>query len=86
MMYGRSQEIERRLLQVLRLIRKGRYSAPKLAAKLGVSIPTVSRCIESLKERGYGIRSVRSGSGWRYVVEGRQGASTSDSGLAHAGR
>jgi biotin operon repressor len=73
MIYRRSQEIELRLLQVLRLIRKGRYSTPKLAEKLGLSIPTISRCIESLKDRGYGIRSVRVRGSWRYVIEGQPG-------------
>jgi biotin operon repressor len=63
------QEIEHRLALVLRLLRKGRYSTPKLAAKLGVSVPTISRCIESLRDRGYVIRSLRGGDNWRYVVE-----------------
>jgi Mn-dependent DtxR family transcriptional regulator len=43
MLYKRSLEIEQRLETVLRLIRSGRYSTPKLAERLGVSIPTVSR-------------------------------------------
>ena len=59
MMYGRSLEIERRLEQVLRLVRTGRYSTPKIADKLGVSVPIVSRCIQSLKERGFAIRPIR---------------------------
>ena len=70
MRYRRSQEIEHRLAEVLRLIRKGRYSTPKLAATIGVSIPTISRCVESLRARGYEIRSVRGQRAWRYVLEG----------------
>ena len=42
-LYQRSLEIERRLEDVLGLIRRGRYSTPRIAAELQVSIPTVSR-------------------------------------------
>jgi biotin operon repressor len=88
MVYRRSQEIENRLALVLRLLRKGRYSTPKLAAKLGVSVPTISRCIESLRDRGYVIRSLRSGDTWRYVVESQPSSSrrqrVNDQRLAHA--
>ena len=87
MAYTRSQEIESRLLEVVRLIRTGRYSTPRLAEKLGVSIPTVSRCIESLKSRGFAIRSVRKGGSWRYVIEADPAVSRrqrQDPGLAHA--
>jgi len=88
MAYRRSQEIESRLVEIVRLIRKGRYSTPRLAEKLGVSIPTVSRCIESLKTRGFVIRSVRAGGAWRYVIEGEPTASRrqhqDDPRLAHA--
>lgn len=73
MLYMRSQEIELRLTEVLRLIRSGRFSTPGLAEKIGVSIPTISRCIESLRHRGYEIRSVRLRGAWRYVlVDGPQ--------------
>ena len=68
MLYQRSQEIERRLDQVLRLIRTGRYSTPKLAEEVGVSIPTVSRCVTALRERGHDIRAQKNGNGWRYVL------------------
>jgi biotin operon repressor len=70
MVYEQSQEIEARLKKVLRLIRRGGYSTPKLAARLGVSVPTISRCIESLRDRGYAIRSVRMRDAWRYVLDG----------------
>jgi biotin operon repressor len=68
MMYVRSREIEFRHTEVLRLIRTGRFSTPGLAEKIGVSIPTISRCIESLRNRGYEIRSVRLRGTWRYIL------------------
>ena len=71
MLYMRSQEIEHRLVEVLRLIQTGRFSTPGLAEKIGVSIPTISRCIESLRHRGYGIRSVRLRGRWRYILRGK---------------
>jgi biotin operon repressor len=74
MVYKRSLAIESRLKEVLRLIRKGRYSTPTLAAKVGVSIPTISRCIESLRDRGYPIKSVRTQDAWRYVLDQPSGA------------
>src|SRR5258707_10266193 len=68
MLYQRSQEIEQRLNTVLRLIRSGRYSTPKLAERLGVSIPTVSRCVTALRERGHDIRAEKSAQGWSYIL------------------
>lgn len=68
MIYQRSQEIERRLETVLRLIRTGRYSTPTLAEEVGVSIPTVSRCVNALRERGHDIKAERHADGWRYVL------------------
>jgi predicted DNA-binding transcriptional regulator YafY len=68
MLYQRSLDIERRLATVLRLIRSRGYSAPRIAEHLGVSIPTVSRDVTALRERGYDIRSERKGEGWRYVL------------------
>jgi DNA-binding MarR family transcriptional regulator len=53
MLYQRSMEIERRLEAALALIRSGEYSTPMLAEKLGVSIPTVSRHVTALRERGH---------------------------------
>jgi biotin operon repressor len=67
-LYQRSFAIEKRLLETLDLIRTGSYSTPTLAAALKVSIPTVSRCITALRERGYDIGSVRGESGWHYVL------------------
>jgi len=68
MLYQRSLDIERRLETVLRLIRSGGYSTPKIAEHLGVSIPTVSRDVTALRERGHDIRSERKGEGWRFVL------------------
>ncbi len=69
MHYQRSLEIETRLDAALRLIRTGSYSTPALARELGVSIPTVSRNVDALRERGHLIRSVRGENGWHYVLE-----------------
>ena len=68
MLYQRSMDIERRLATVLRLVRSGAYSTPMIAEELGISIPTVSRDVTALRERGHDIRSERKGDGWRYVL------------------
>lgn len=67
-MYTRSQEIERRLASLVALIRRGKYSTPALAAELGISAPTVSRCLSALRQRGYGIKAVRENHGWAYEL------------------
>jgi biotin operon repressor len=72
MPFERSLEIERRLDDVLRLIRTGRYSTPMLAEEVGVSIPTISRCVMALRERGHDILAEKHGGGWRYVVIEKQ--------------
>lgn len=69
MFYQRSYEIERRLEAVLRLIREGRFSTPKIAKEIGVSIPTVSRDVTALRQRGHDIRAERGDDGWRYRLE-----------------
>ena len=66
-------EIERRLDRVLRLIRTGRYSTPMLADEIGVSIPTISRCVTALRARGYDIKANKHGNGWRYAVAQKAG-------------
>lgn len=66
MLYQRSLDIERRLEAVLGMIRKGTYSTPMIAKELGVSIPTVSRDVTALRQRGHDIRSERGDDGWRY--------------------
>ncbi len=68
MLYERSLEIEKRLGHVLRRIRTGRYSTPKLAEEVGVSIPTIFRCVTALRERGHDIRAEKHGNGWRYIL------------------
>ncbi len=68
MPFERSLEIERRLDDVLRMIRTGRFSTPMLAEKVGVSIPTISRCVTALRERGHDIQAERTNKGWRYVL------------------
>ncbi|MBX7165937.1 MAG: helix-turn-helix domain-containing protein [Pirellulales bacterium] len=69
MLYQRSLEIERRLEAVLALVRAGGYSTPMIADELGVSVPTVSRAICALKERGHSIRSEKQSEGWSYVLD-----------------
>ena len=68
MPFERSLEIERRLDEVLRLIRTGQYSTPALAEKFGVSIPTISRIVAALRDRGHDIQAERTSKGWRYAL------------------
>jgi biotin operon repressor len=68
MLYQRSLDIERRLQSVLELIGTGKYSTPDLARELRVSIPTVSRDVTALRERGHDIRAEKRADGWRYVL------------------
>jgi predicted DNA-binding transcriptional regulator YafY len=69
MPFERSQEIERRLDQALRLIKTGRFSTPSLSEKIGVSIPTISRIVAALRDRGHDIEAERTTKGWRYVLK-----------------
>jgi biotin operon repressor len=79
MRYQRSLEIEQRLDAVLELIRTGSYSTPALAEKVGVSIPTISRSVEALRERGHDIKAVKGPHGWRYtIVSAEQSADATD--------
>jgi biotin operon repressor len=68
MVYNRSLEIERRLGDVLRLVREGQQSTPTLAKALNISEPTVSRCLKALRSRGYSIRAVKHGETWSYEL------------------
>jgi biotin operon repressor len=68
MRYRKSLEIEQRLAETLRLIETGKYSTPMLAEILGVSIPTISRYVTALRDRGHDIRAERRPDGWRYVT------------------
>jgi biotin operon repressor len=75
MLYDRSLEIKTRLDTVLRLIRTGRYSTPNLAEQLGVSVPTISRYVTALRQRGYEIKAEKQARGWRYVLAGKNAGS-----------
>ena len=78
MLYKRSLEIEQRLETVLSIIRSGRYSTPMIADALGVSVPTISRAVCALRERGHRIRAEKQSGGWSYVLDeadDRQGSS-----------
>jgi biotin operon repressor len=74
MLYQRSLDIEARLDSVLQLIRNGGYSTPKLAETLGVSIPTVSRDVTALRQRGHDIRSMRTDEGWTFILDRKKPA------------
>lgn len=84
MRYRHSLEIQERLETVLVLIETGQYSTPALAKQVGVSIPTVSRTVAALRERGHDIRARREGNSWSYVLvrraadRVRQGAGSGD--------
>lgn len=87
MLYQRSLEIERRLEAVLGMIRKGTYSTPMIAEELGVSIPTVSRDVTALRQRGHDIRSERGNEGWRYTLHvGRETPHRPESGKTRGSR
>lgn len=77
MRYRKSLEIEKRLANALQLIRTGRYSTPLLADALGVSVPTVSRIVAALRERGHDIKAERRTEGWRYTVTRKTAAKQS---------
>jgi Mn-dependent DtxR family transcriptional regulator len=66
MPYERSQALEKRLQDLVGMLRKGRHSAHTLAGELDVSPPTVARCVAALRKRGYMIRAVKDRDGWSY--------------------
>ena len=68
MLYERSREIENRLNVIVGLIQGGGQSTLTLATALGISRPTVCRCIAALRDRGYSIRSVKDADGWSYEI------------------
>ena len=68
MRYQHSLEIHERIEVVLRLIETGQFSTPALAKKVGVSIPTISRIVAALREKGHDIQAERTKQGWRYVL------------------
>lgn len=53
MRYQHSLQIHERIEVVLQLIKTGRYSTPALAEKVGGLIPTISRIVAALRERGH---------------------------------
>ena len=76
MPFERSLEIERRLDTVLRLIRTGGIlDCPCWPGEVGVSIPTISRCVTALRMRGYPIRAEKHEDGWHYVLAGKTAGS-----------
>ena len=56
------------LLAFLFARREREIASGQLAMELGVSIPTVSRCIGALRERGYQIQAVHRTDGWAYTL------------------
>jgi biotin operon repressor len=66
MPYERSQALEKRLQELLALLKGGRHSTPTLASALEISQPTVCRCLAALRKRGYQIRAVKDEEGWSY--------------------
>jgi len=77
MVYQQSLAIEERLQQVLALIRAGGHSTPTLAVSLAVSVPTISRCIAALRNRGFVIECRRTDHGCHYVLRKSTVAGTS---------
>jgi biotin operon repressor len=76
MPYERSQALEKRLQQLLGLLRRGRQSAESLAAALEISQPTVSRCLAALRKRGHSIKAVKDERGWAYRLGSSDGGSS----------
>lgn len=68
MRYQLASEIHERIEKVLRLIKTGEYSTPTLAEAVGVSIPTISRIVAALRERGFDIRAEKGTNGWHYRI------------------
>jgi biotin operon repressor len=73
--YTKSLEIEKRLTDLLEMIRRGEGSADILAEKLGVSMATVARGISALRDRGNNIHAIRRGTRWCYTLEKQEGNS-----------
>lgn len=66
MRYDRSIAIAKGHETLLEFILSGTYSCPKLAEKLSVSLPTMSRDIVFLRRQEYRIESIRWRTGWAY--------------------
>lgn len=57
---------------VLRMIRQGNYSTPKIAEELGASISTLSHDVTALRQRAYDILAERGRDSWRYRMGSRR--------------
>jgi biotin operon repressor len=66
MSFEQSQRLETRLRKLLDLLRRGSPSAETLVRELGVSQPTLCRCLSALRSRGHRIRAVKEEGGWSY--------------------
>lgn len=84
MPFERSLEIERWIDKVHRLIRTRRFSTPMLAEEVGVSIPTISRCVTAMRIRGFDIHAEKHGGGWRYVVAGKRDSQNASKPKTHS--
>lgn len=67
-MYERIHKIDMRLRSLLLLVNAGKYSASALSQKLNISVATVFRDVEALRQRGYEIKSIRDKEGWHYEM------------------
>jgi biotin operon repressor len=70
--YERSQALEKRLADILGLLRQGRHSTLTLANELDISVPTVARCLTALRRRGYEIKAVKDQNGWSYRLSAKR--------------
>lgn len=61
MPFERSRQIENRLEVIYQLILRGQFSSLQIAEQVGVSVPTISRCVTALRAGGhtYGHEKVR---------------------------
>jgi hypothetical protein len=66
--YQQAIEIHEWIEELLGLIETGIYSMPVLAEEVGVSIPTISRIVTTLRKLGHDIRAEWHGSEWCYVI------------------
>ena len=70
MLYQRSLEIEQRLDGSALPDSRRRTFDAQLSSRTQTRIPTISRCVAALRERGHDIRAEKHDGGWRYVVHG----------------
>lgn len=82
MRYEKTLSIQSRHDRLLKLVRKGKFSSPDLAKKLGVSEQTIYRDIDFLKKQGYPIRPEKHADGWAYHLLPDAAASSSEKGAA----